>query len=81
MISHWRYDEGGSFFEQDIRPAWYGVCHEAYGSELEAWFKNQEANEEADYELIFRFNSGRPAYFITIYKEELATAFVLRWLQ
>lgn len=81
MITNWRYDAGGSFLEQQVRPAWYGVCRTYSGAELSDWFKHQEAIEDVDYELTFRFNSGSPAYFITVYKEELATAFALRWLQ
>lgn len=81
MIYNWRYDEGGSYCEQAVRPAWHCLIYTgmSLNLDLEQWFLDQGAKDGVDYEFDYRYNSGNPAYFISIYKEELATAFVLRW--
>lgn len=80
MIRNWRCDKGGDYFEQSVRTAWRCTLYSMHiHLDVEQWFLEQGAKTEVDYEFDFRYNSGNPAYFITIYKEELATAFLLRW--
>lgn len=50
------------------------------GKDVEEWFRSQGVRKGWDYEAIMRFNSGDPALFVSIYTEELATAFALRWV-
>lgn len=46
---------------------------------VQAWFNEQDYDEELDYECELRFNSGNPAFFIRIYNPDLLTLFTLRW--
>jgi hypothetical protein len=80
MIHHWRRDEGGSYFEPSVKTAWRCIIYARdFNLDLERWFLDQGAVDEIDYDLDKRYNSGNPAYFISIYREDIAAAFLLRW--
>lgn len=76
-----RYDDGAPHFmtalnewTEQRRPSWK-CCY--YGkSDLPTWF---EENIQGEYDNDFRFNSGDPAYFITIYNKDDAALFKLTW--
>lgn len=78
MIHNWRYDDGKWDARHLTKPSWRCTAHIKNPS-IEDWFESQHVNRYKDYEIDFRFNSGDPCYYISIYKEELATAFLLRW--
>ena len=61
-------------------PLWRGVSYARDdGDMIQTWFYEQEYDEEMDYECTLRFNSGDPAYFISIFDPSLLTLFKLRW--
>jgi hypothetical protein len=79
MIRSWRYENGHWDIEFRERPSWRCQLYIKKSFELENWFSDQGAKLLDDYDADFRFNSGDPCYYISIYDEKLATAFLLRW--
>ena len=66
--------------EVESIPLWRGVSYARDdGDMIQTWFYEQEYDEGRDYECTLRFNSGDPAYFISIYNPSLVTMFTLRW--
>lgn len=79
MIYNWRYEHGQWDIEFRERASWRCQLYIKRGDELYEWFDSNNAVLLKDYEADYRFNSGSPCYFISIYNEQLATAFLLRW--
>lgn len=85
-ISGWQYDDGKPVYSDTIKqyigekrlPSWRCTFRD---STISKWIEEQDFQEDRDFELVYRFNSGDPRYFLAIYNEELATAFALRWVQ
>lgn len=80
MIQDWHYYE-----EQvdDVRRQLW-VCRtfdSILGSKIDKWFEDQGVIEDKDYNCHFRYNSGFPAHYISIHKEELATLFYLTFVE
>lgn len=84
MIKNWHYDDGKPIYSETIKqylgkempPSWRCTFRDG---DISEWVENQGYVEDVDYDLIFRFNSGDPRYFLTIFNEQLAAAFALRW--
>ena len=85
MIEHWRYDDGKPHYMEVIkrwsephRPGWHcQVWGTVRGREVEEWIAE---NFIGEHDTTLRFNSGNPFLSVTIYAEEDALAFRLRWL-
>lgn len=83
MIQNWHYDSGDPYYMAAIGkwsnsrlPSWRGQIYElSAGKLVTEWIEKNSTTAEIDY----RFNSGRPCYFVTIYNEEEATAFYMTW--
>lgn len=78
VVQHWRHEDG--FINGEFRPeikGWHCMFYEYNQTNIEDWM---ETNMKGEYDCIYRFNSGDPAYFITIKESEDATLFKLTWV-
>ena len=92
VIRDWWYDDGKPIWSELLqcnlddgmirRPAWHCKIY-SYDTDPKPVIAWLEANyvEEQDYFEEFRLNSGSPALFITLYNEQILTAFKLTWEQ
>jgi len=92
VIRDWWYDDGKpiwsellqSYLDDGIlrRAAWHCKIY-SYDCDLRPIIQWLEQNyvEEQDYFEEYRLNSGSPALFITLYNEQILTAFKLTWEQ
>lgn len=79
MIYNWRYETGDWDLEFREPSAWRCKVYKDDGLEVHKWILEQGYVEEIDFEIDLKWNSGSPAYFISLYNKSLATEFVLRW--
>jgi len=91
-ISDWWYDDGEPVWNEVLqcylgdgvkrRPAWHCKIYSYYADPKPVieWLEENYV-EEQDYFEEYRLNSGNPALFITLYNEEIVTAFKLTWEQ
>ena len=90
MIRDWWYDDGEPIWSEVLqqyidegikrRPAWHCKVY-SYNTDpkpIIEWLQENYVEEE-DYWEEYRLNSGNPALFITLYNEEILTAFKLTW--
>lgn len=77
IINNWEFVEGSD--DRFDRQRWTGRSYSSNGEELEAWFQEQNAIHDVDYDLSYRFNSGDPTFYFSIYNESLGICIALAW--